>query len=196
MNPMMFSSAASTLYPWVQDSNFSRPRVGPFPNMNPAAERARMGNPLQRAAGQFPMPDDERLKSAFAAFEPGAPAAPQGRDQGLITKFANLLHSRADAAASAPAAPPNAPPAAPAPPPAPEAAPMPQSRPGGAPEADTTHLYGGSPETNALLRPMGTPLPWQGSPFAGLLNAGYERGMSSDAGLIPKMIHAYGRAFS
>jgi hypothetical protein len=188
MNPMMFSSIASTLYPWVKDSNFSRPRVGPFPNMNPAQERARMGNPLQRAAGLFPMSDDDRLKSAFAAFEPQEGAPPQGRDQGLITKFANLLHSRADAA--------NAPPA-----PA-EATPMPQPRPAGAPsaagaaEADFTHLYGGSPETNALLRPMGTPLPWQGSPFAGPLNAMYERGLSPDAGLVPKMVNAAGRFFS
>ncbi len=75
--------------------------------------------------------------------------------------------------------------------------PMPRPRPASAPqEPDYNHLYAGSPETNPLLRPMGTPMPWHGKPWAGFLDSMYERGGQSDAGLIPKFVNLLGRGLS
>jgi hypothetical protein len=66
----------------------------------------------------------------------------------------------------------------------PDAAP-PQQQDGG--------FYGGSPETNPNLRPLGNPQPWQGSPFSGLLDNLYARGNDQSSGLIPKFVNMIGR---
>ncbi len=120
-----------------------------------------------------------RVNAGFGAFppQPGMDAEPA-----LAQRFADMVQRRSQ---TEPTAPPVNPPA---PAPAPQAPAFPAAY--GVPEAGP---YGGSPETNPNLMPMGKPYPWQGTPFAGMLDALNEKGGSNSAGLIPKFVNLIGR---
>lgn len=151
--------------------NAARPAMSNMLGLTPQ-QRVNQGFGAQAASGNGPMVD---FNQSFGMQPFGTPQD----QQALLAKYLQ------------PGGPPTG--NVPLPPPRPADAGVSSTDSQGLPPGYGAGPYGGSPATNPNLRPVGNPYPWQGKPFASLLDAFAEQGGQPGAGLIPKFVNLIGR---
>lgn len=159
-------NAVTGLYPWLKDANF--PGVA-----DSRMRRANVARDAYRQGFSGSLTPQQRIDEGFNSFPAQLPGPALQQSEGLLTR---LLQGAGGGSGAGGA------PGSPAPPPGP---PMSLAPPN--PTPSDAGFYGGSPETNPLLRPTpAAPAQPQSNPFQQILGNLAQRGRDPNAGLIPK----------